>query len=155
MGLSQLSANGTSLASMSVAGTVSAGKFLFENQADLLIAASIVMPSVLGARIGVKIAQRLSSEVLALIYNGMSVVLIPTHFMVQKYREQNPPSVKTISTVANRSFSSLTRDSIGQLLTPPYLQHAAFGVCAGILSALMGVGGAPLTMSYVSIKNIN
>jgi uncharacterized membrane protein YfcA len=123
---------------------------------DLLIAASIAAPSIIGARAGVVIAQRLSSEVLALIFNGMSVILIPTHFFVQQYREQNPHQKtneqsheKEIKTVSATSLSSF---SLSSLAPPPpiYLQHATYGVCAGVLSALMGVGGAPLTMSYVS-----
>lgn len=152
MSLSQIAANGASLASLSASGTVSATKFLMEDRVDLLIAASIAVPSVLSARAGVVVAQRLSSEVLALIFNGMSVILIPTHFFVQQYREKHP-HVKQVPTTTpdaplSSSYSATAVPS--RHSTPAYFQHAVYGVCAGMLSALMGVGGAPLTMSYVS-----
>lgn len=146
-----------------MAGTVGATKFLMEDRVDLLIAASIAVPSILSARAGVVLAQRLSSEVLALIFNGMSVILIPTHFLVQKYREQNPhqkaieSASETGTETAVVSVTSLSTLSLSSLSPPPpiYFQHATFGLCAGILSALMGVGGAPLTMSYVSITQLS
>jgi uncharacterized membrane protein YfcA len=164
LSLSQIAANGASLASLSVAGTVGATKFLLEDRVDLLIAASIAVPSVMSARVGVVLAQRMSSEVLALIFNGMSVVLIPTHFLVQEYRKQNPhakadlPSAEDTATPGSVTKPSMWSAAATQNLSPPspvYLQHAAFGVCAGLLSALMGVGGAPLTMSYVrSVESV-
>jgi hypothetical protein len=128
-----------------------------EDRVDLLIAASIAVPSVLSARAGVVVAQRLSSEVLALIFNGMSVIMIPTHFFVQQYREQHPhvkeiepvPATSATPSIANTPTASSATLSMSPP-SPVFLQHAAFGVCAGMLSALMGVGGAPLTMSYVS-----
>ena len=163
LSLSQLAANGASLSSLSMAGTVGATKFFMEDRVDLLIAASIAIPSIVSARAGVVLAQRLSSEVLALIFNGMSVVLIPTHFLVQQYREQNPHQklIKSIPEAGVESEIEITCDSTPSTsfsalslssLSPVYMQHAAFGMCAGILSALMGVGGAPLTMSYVSAE---
>lgn len=155
LSLSQIAANGASLASLSVAGTVGATKFLLEERVDLLIAASIAVPSVLSARAGVVLAQRLSSEVLALIFNGMSVILIPTHFFVQQYREQNPHQkttayVAALNSESKQGESTVVSASSPHPPSPKYMQHAAYGVCAGMLSALMGVGGAPLTMSYVS-----
>ena len=123
---------------------MSAAKFLVEDRADLLIAASIAVPSVISARAGVVLAQRMSSEVLALIFNGMSVILIPTHYFVQQYRDNNPHK-KAASTSDSKNTYSLSE------LTTKHLEHAAYGLCAGMLSALMGVGGAPLTMSYVSM----
>lgn len=167
VGISQIAANGCSLASLSVSGTVGAVKFLFEDRVDLSIAASIAVPSVLGARIGVKLAQRLSSEVLALIFNGMSVILIPTHFLVQEYRKNHPHlssngdedakvevTPRITPSVLINAIKSDTSFSLNSSNTPSpyyYVQHSLYGICAGVLSALMGVGGAPLTMSYLTL----
>ena len=141
LGVSQLAANGASLTSLSCAATVSASKFFFSDNVDMMTAAVIAVPSVFGARIGVKLAQKMSSELLAFIFNGMSVILIPTHFFVQQYRENNPVKLNTEKSLTN-NFGT---DKIN------LLKHSCFGITSGILSALMGVGGAPLTMSYLTL----
>jgi uncharacterized membrane protein YfcA len=58
---------------------------------------------------------------------------------VQQYRENDPIKRK----------NSETKISIDDKST--LFKHALFGVASGILSALMGVGGAPLTMSYLTL----
>jgi uncharacterized membrane protein YfcA len=50
---------------------------------DLRTAAVIALPAMVGARAGVALTRRISGEMHALIFNGMSVVLIPTHWLVQ------------------------------------------------------------------------
>ena len=114
--------------------------------ADLLLAAVIAVPSIVGARIGVRLAEKMSGELLALIFNGMSVILIPTHVFVQEYRKKNPRD--HVEPVAPLSFERAR----SALVDPMMYQHALYGVVSGILSALMGVGGAPLTMSYLTLQ---
>ena len=145
LNLSQLEATAISLTSLSCAASVSAGKFFFSDNVHLTTAAAIAIPSVVGARFGVMIAQRVSSEVLALIFNGMSVILIPTHFLVQEYRERHPHDTKGPDQGLTTSTTSIP------IWDPKLAQHAAFGATSGVLSALMGVGGAPLTMSYLTL----
>ena len=206
VGLSTLAANGTSLTSLSVAATMGAARFGFGGQSDLATAACIAIPSMAGARFGVVLAQKMSSEALALVFNGVSVILIPSHFFVQKYREQNPhedgggsglrfflddiqdhdvaaqdqnvnnsanvgvneasaatvaegisttplgasrdassPDMSTPATTSTLDFQRL------QNLNPLVFKHIAFGSVMGVVSALMGVGGAPLCMSYLTV----
>eukprot|EP00750_Incisomonas_marina_P008861 INCI15720.2.p1 GENE.INCI15720.2~~INCI15720.2.p1 ORF type:complete len:334 (+),score=53.20 INCI15720.2:33-1034(+) len=198
LGLSTIAANGTSLTSLSAAATTGAFRFGFSDQSDFATAACIAVPSIFGARFGVKVAQKLSSDALALIFNGASVILIPTHFFVQKYREENPheesgnglefflplqklndqtngsqpgsgqtdgdiypdesttkPPLEsaTALNVGEKPANSPLLTQLGNIrnLNPLVLQHLAFGGFMGILSALMGVGGAPLCMSYLTV----
>jgi len=39
-----------------------------------------------------------------------------------------------------------------QLVLYAIVQHMCYGLFSGVLSALMGVGGAPLTMSYLTLN---
>ena len=203
LGISQIAANGASITSLSFASTVSSAKFFFSDQSDLRTAAIIALPGIIGARVGVRIAQRMSSDLLAFIFNAGSVVLIPTHFLVQQWRTNNPmadrtdreysplqwmvpppskeekeskskvldldllylsgdygsesaPASGTTTTVLSRAYQNATSyysaaNAAGYSPNPMILQHGLFGVSMGVLSALMGVGGAPLTMSYLTV----
>ena len=181
MGVSQLAANGTSLTSLSCATTTSAGNFFFSGNVDMTTAITIAIPSMIGARVGIRIAQKLSSDVLALIFNGMSVILIPMHFLVQEHRKQQNSSSSSSSSpasdIVNTLDDSKTKtafttdnevkqedDKRSQILQPSSqmidlskftldaktFQHLIFGTTMGVLSSLMGVGGLPLTMSYLT-----
>ena len=88
----------------------------------------------------------MSGELLALIFNGMSVILIPTHVFVQEYRKKNP-----LDHVDHAAPLSLERVR-SALADPVMYQHALYGIVSGILAALMGIGGAPLTMSYLTLQ---
>lgn len=163
LGVGQLAANGTSLTSLSFAATTSAGNFFFSGNADMATAITIAIPSMIGARIGIRIAQKLSSEVLSLIFNGMSVIMIPMHFMVQEHRKKqnssssssqssspsSPPSEeKSPENNFPPSSQRITLSSI--TLDKTTFMHIGYGTMMGILSSLMGVGGLPLTMSYLT-----
>jgi uncharacterized protein len=147
LSLTQIEATAISLTSLSCAASVSASKFFFSENVHATTAIAIAIPSMLGARLGVLLAQRLSSELLAFIFNGMSVILIPTHFFVQQYRDSNPHehSEKKRELTSASSLANFT-------WSPKLMEHASFGVLSGVLSALMGVGGAPLTMSYLTLN---
>lgn len=96
------------------------------------------------------ISKKLSQEFLALIFNGMSCLLIPTHFLVQQWREQQP---KSLTQSIKHEPSELPRRSWRpDIALPLMMQHGAFGAVSGVVSALMGVGGAPLTMSYLTMS---
>lgn len=56
LGLSTIAANGTSLTSLSAAATTGAFRFGFSDQSDFATAACIAVPSIFGARFGVKVS---------------------------------------------------------------------------------------------------
>ena len=149
-GLSQLAASATSICSLSCSAVMGGAQYLRSDHACLPIAAAIALPSMLGARAGVRLAGNLSGDAHALIFNGMSVVMIPTHFVVQRQRaraRQDAPDER-----GARVARGLGRSGAAAGLTAAALaQHAAYGVFSGALSAVMGVGGLPLTMSYLSL----
>ena len=172
MGLSQIAATGTSLTSLSFAATVGAGQFLLHDAAHVATAICIAFPSMLAARFGARLAGKLNSEVHALIFNGMSLVMIPTHFIVQHHRNNQKPISDTAKSLGDNSQSSaavsfgtpnasVPNDKTGSALPsfksftlpPPemMLSHACFGSICGVLSAVMGVGGLPFTISYLTL----
>lgn len=130
-------------------------------------------------------AERLSGEAQALIFNGFSVVLIPTHFFVQQWRSAQEASADRakLSTGADNgnrrqqapqgpamasaamsdggaqvsSVSSQVGAASPSALARNFWEdkqkwgHMAFGGCLGMISALMGVGGVPMAMSYITV----
>lgn len=148
---SQLTATGISLSSLSVS-TISTGyRFWEQDRVHLPMAFAIGFPAVLSARVGSHVAKKLSGDALALFFNGFSIILIPTHYYIQERAK------KRQSLASKREKDALTLDptatSGGLLGIVPWnevAQHASYGICSGIISALMGVGGLPLTMSYIT-----
>ena len=109
MGLSQIAATGTSLTSLSVAATVGSGQFLYHDSAHVATALCISLPSIVAARFGSRLAGKLNSEVHALIFNGLSVILIPTHLVVQQWRQkQQPADSKVLQTLTLTLTLTLT-----------------------------------------------
>jgi uncharacterized membrane protein YfcA len=141
MGLTQLAASGVSISSLSFAVLTSSSQFARADSADLQTAAAIAIPSMFGARIGVKIASRMSGEVHALVFNGMSVALIPIHFLVQRWR----------AGLEDKDEKRATSEADKALDFPRLVQHGCFGIFGGVLSAIMGVGGLPITMTYLTV----
>jgi uncharacterized membrane protein YfcA len=223
MAMSQLSATGISLSSLSVSVVTSGFHFLQEDRVALETALAIAAPSILSARLGTILAHRISGEALSLIFNGSSLLLIPTHFFIQerKRRRQHkqqqqqqqqqgdemesetepdqdgrdtsnnsiqhhnnppppappphhhhqqqqqpkgPPTPKASNNEPPTKFQA-TFFSIAKQQQPAnhhllrlgdenkerlILQHATYGILSGLISSLMGVGGLPLTMSYLT-----
>jgi len=197
MGLSQIAATGASLTSLSFAAATGAAQFLYHDSAHLATAVCISLPSIVAARFGSRLAGKLSGEVHALIFNGLSVLLIPSHFMVQQWRQNQ--SQKAGSKAEAASGTSMSAGAAAAAAAaagggggagaggalaeyrpvydaqhsipvaasidwptpaaasfdlPPagYIgKHACFGAVCGLLSALMGVGGLPLTISYLTL----
>ena len=138
MNLSQLASTGVSLTSLSISTVTGAAKFLLSDSVAIRTAVEISIPSIVTARMGAKLAARCPDDVLQLAFNAASVVLIPTHFLVQRN--------------AARRWSAADEDEAvhqDASRTPP-IRNAAFGCVSGIVSAIMGVGGLPLTMSYLT-----
>jgi uncharacterized membrane protein YfcA len=212
MAMSQLSATGISLSSLSVSVVTSGFHFLQEDRVAVETALAIAIPSILSARLGTVLAHRLSGEALSLIFNGSSLLLIPTHFFIQERKRrrqhkqqqqgeemesepepdqggrdtsnnsiqhhnnpsppppphQQQPNGPPTPTASNNEpppkFQATFFSSAKQQQPANHhllrlgdenkermiLQHATYGILAGLISSLMGVGGLPLTMSYLT-----
>ena len=126
------------------------------------------------------IAKRLSNDALALFFNGASIILIPTHFIIQQRRknkeqQQQQQQDKSAEHAATQLTKTTTRADDDQkktdessssqgttttisllptnschLDTKEVMQHSTYGIISGLISSLMGVGGLPLTMSYLT-----
>ena len=167
LGCTHLQATATSLFSLSVAVVSGASQFVGGGSASLTLAAAIALPSMAGARWGSRLAGRLSPDALALIFNGGSVMLLPTHFWIQNRRraqqqeetdEAQQGALASAAPHDGDSDAAATEAGLAaataQLLEPAALAgHCAFGFSAGVLSALMGVGGLPVVMSYLTIAS--
>jgi uncharacterized membrane protein YfcA len=156
-GYSQLSATGVSLTSLSTSTLTSGYKFFHEGQVNVPIALMVGIPSVLSARSGTMWAKKLSGDALALIFNAWSIVLIPTHFWIQdrakRRREQRASTapVETTAAIAETGTDNEPVVSYNIRENPQeLLQFAVFGLCQGVVSSLMGVGGLPLSMSFLT-----
>ena len=126
------------------------------DSADLRLAVAIGLPSIAGAAVGSRIATRISPTALSLIFNGGSVLLLPTHFAVQRWRQQHEGQGEQgqggREQEAQERPRERRREENAEAQEPVALvKHALFGGSAGILSALMGVGGLPVTMSYLTL----
>jgi len=151
MGLSQLSATGISLSCLSLSTVSSGAKFLRDDAVDVYTSLAIAIPSVISARLGTRIAKRLSGDALSLIFNGMSILLIPTHFWIQqRAQERHKKSIQNSSASNDKVQHQRYQNGYDIFEYSKALQHASFGVCSGLVSSLMGVGGLPLTMSYLT-----
>ena len=125
-----------------------AAKFVASDNVSLSTAAAIALPSIVTARLGTRLAARIPDQALQLAFNGASLLLIPTHFLVQRHAVKKastpgkPGAPKHDATEAQRQRPSLSAADA--------VSHGAFGCLSGIISAVMGVGGLPLTMSYLT-----
>jgi uncharacterized membrane protein YfcA len=170
--MSQFSASGVTLSTLAVS-TVSSGYKYWKNDCvDVSLALSIAIPSMVAARAGTHLARKLSNDALALIFNGSSVIMIPTHYWIQQRACQraaelpldnqndervnhsaDPSVVPTASSVtSNPTWNIAVVDKIPlcPTITSKMLQHACFGLCAGLYSSLRGIGGLPLAVSYIT-----
>lgn len=138
---SQLSASGISLSSLSVSTMSSGYRYWQEGCINLPIVLALGIPAVISARLGSHIAKKLSSDALALFFNSFSIVLIPIHYYIQQRAGH----------LANQEASRKDYITSDDLYSYERLaQHASMGVFSGVISALMGVGGLPLIMSYIT-----
>ena len=145
LGLSQLSAAGTSLCAMGTSAAVSASTYLSAGAADLPIALCIALPGIAGARLGVRLASTLSADAQAFAFNGLSFSLVPIHMLVQHRRQNAPAAATSGGGIAAGNINTIA-DRASRLAA-----HAAFGASLGVVSALMGAGGGPLGVTYLTI----
>ena len=175
IGLSQLSATGISLSCLCVSTITSSYQFIQDNKVDFEIASYIAIPSMISARLGtIYIAKHVSNTALALFFNGASIILIPTHFFIQQRRRNKDKKAVTSESQTEEQHSvekntsnhqkhrkdgvehSKNDDSTcdngnnNENGTSLLLQHSMYGIISGLISSLMGVGGLPLTISYLT-----
>ena len=102
---------------------------------------------------GCSIAGKLSADQLSLIFNGGSVLLLPTHYLVQHSRHSSSYS-EAAEAVAEAPAAAAATTMLHDIQRPlALLGHACFGFGTGVVSALMGVGGLPVVMSYLTLAS--
>ena len=150
-GLSQLSATGVSLTSLGFSTVTTGYQFWQDDQVQTQVAVMVGIPAVLSARAGTQWAKRLSGRRLALMFNIGSIVLIPTHFWIQERAKERRHLHQHHKEAGDSSNSSPQQPQSYDYRDPQVLfTFASFGLLAGLSSALMGVGGLPLSMSYLT-----
>lgn len=169
---SQLSATGISLSSLSVSSVSSGCEFWRDGRVDVMTAAAIGLPAVFSARVGTRLAKRMSGDALELFFNGCSLVLMPMHFWIQQRRgggggvdcdpsssaagggngsEINAASGGAAPMPTGPTSEDAAADARAASGVPALMKHASFGLLSGMLSSLR-VGGLPLTMSYLTLS---
>ena len=133
-----------------------AAQFVSNDSVSYTQAIAIGLPAILAARMGTKLAARLPDDVLQLAFNAASFVLVPLNLIVQRDKSKRaPPNAdgtmrRTLTDHTNARAT--TMPDPGALVDWSLLQpcDVAFGCVSGAISAVLGVGGLPLTMSYLT-----
>ena len=156
-GLPQLAATGVSLVSLSFSTLTTGFQFWKDDHVHVPVALMIGIPAVVSARVGTLWAKKLSGPTLTLIFNIGSIILIPTHFWIQERAKERRHHQEVISWEEKqdsivpqldqeRPFPTRYDFRDPNVLVP----FVSFGFMAGMSSALMGVGGLPLCMSFLT-----
>ena len=88
-----------------------------------------------------------------------SVLLLPTHYLVQHSRRSRQQLEQEEAREQQQEGGGGQDDgaaavaaAVQRMQQPlPLAYHACFGFATGVLSALMGVGGLPVVMSYLTL----
>ena len=140
IGATGAQAAAVSLCALSTSAVTGGVAYAWNGQADLFLACAIGAPAMVGARQGVKIASRLSTAASAAIFNGLSCVLIPTHFYVQHTRRTHAGDAGGGAAAASPADDASA-----------VAGHVVFGFFQGVASAVMGIGGLPMAMTYLTL----
>ena len=131
----------------------------------------MAVPAVITARLGSVLAKRLTDVQLQLAFNGLSAALIPTYLAVQHYAQTRDAEAHAPQDAAAPLRRTLTEHQalhrtadaechaeargpagLASRLLPLRPQDMAFGALSGVLSSLVGVGGLPIAMSYLTVS---
>lgn len=147
-GLPPLAATGVALTSLSFSTLTTGYQFWKDDHVNLLVAFMIGVPAVLSARLGTLWAKKLSGPTLTLIFDIGSIILIPTHFWIQERAKER----QGIRQLQERDDGSLKGAPGNNDYGDPkaFVPFVSFGLLAGTTSSLMGVGGLPLCMSFLT-----
>jgi len=158
--LSQMSATGVSLSTLSVSTLSSGYKYWKNDCVNIPLVLLISIPSMIAARVGTHLARKLSNDALALLSNGSNVVMLPAHFWIQERACQRAAIISSShddtyvvgTTPAIRKDSVVVKSfaDIKNITHDKMIQHVVFGLCSGFYTALKGIGGLPLTISYIT-----
>jgi len=152
--LSQLSATGVSLSTLSMSTLSSGYKYWNNDCVNLPLVLLISIPSMIAARVGTHVARKLSNDALALLFNGSNLVLLPAHFWIQERACQRAAAISSSSshddTHVVGTTSEIRKVDIENVTHDKMMQHVVFGLCSGFYTALKGIGGLPLTISYIT-----
>ena len=152
--LSQLSATGVSLSTLSVSTLSSGYKYWNNDCVDLPLVLLISIPSMIAARVGTHMARKLSNDALALLFNGSNLVLLPAHFWIQERACQRAAAISSSSSHDDShlvgTIPAIRKVDIENATNDKMVQHVIFGLCSGFYTALKGIGGLPLTISYIT-----
>lgn len=152
-GITQLQATGTSLA-VKTAGNISAGiTFAGAGFVDFSTAVQIATPAMIGVLHGAKIGAKASDRRLKLLFGGLLLVLAPICALAKSKKDVEEVDSGAVSAKRGVPASplELVQRVKDQATSDPYraLRHLGVGLGFGYCTGLLGVGGAPLVMTYL------
>jgi len=167
LGLSQLEANATTMVTLTVSALCGSGNYLTAGIVNVPVALCLSIPSVIFASVSARYASRFSPRTLQLAFCALLAGVLPMA-IVKDYnatigkKEEDTPSLlpktptqqpqqaqpQQLSTVVNKWPSSLEEwkllwdDSARDIPSAELARHCAVGVGIGVLTGIMGIGGA-------------
>lgn len=159
MGLTQLSANATSMAVLSGSAMMTAGTLAMHGNCDFVSAACIALPGMVTARIAAQNAKRIPELYLRLGFSALIISVAPV-ILYKMWNESaethdsEHSSVNSASTsivtVESDNITTATESKTQYMPLSTYVGHMGVGVGTGFLSGVIGVGGTPLVMVYLA-----
>ena len=175
LGLSQLEANATTMVTLTVSALCGSGNYLTAGIVNVPVALCLSIPSVIFASVSVRYASRFSPRTLQLAFCALLAGVLPMA-IVKDYnatigkKEEDTPSLPhnaptqqpqqaqaQLSTVATKWPSNLEEwkllwdDSARDIPSTELARHCAVGVGIGVLTGIMGIGGAFLVAVFYSL----
>jgi len=137
IGGSALAAAGGSSVALCGIATVSAVKLGSDGAVDLALAAAVGVPAMLMAPLGARAAARVASSTLTTGFNALTLVLVPlqAHVMLARIRGHD---------TAPGADEGAKQRSGGPA------QHSGFGTVLGFGCGVLGVGGLPFIITYLT-----
>lgn len=161
LGLTQLEANATTMVALTVSAVSGSGTFLTAGIVNIPVALCLSIPSILFASLGAKYAHTFSPRTLQLAFCALLCGVIPMaifrdfHLTTQgkpiKADESDNSDTAIKWPTTKEEWIALWNASAQHLTPADILRHSAVGVVIGLMSGIMGIGGAFLVAAYLSI----
>eukprot|EP00469_Lotharella_globosa_P008522 CAMPEP_0167771856 /NCGR_PEP_ID=MMETSP0111_2-20121227/515_1 /TAXON_ID=91324 /ORGANISM="Lotharella globosa, Strain CCCM811" /LENGTH=263 /DNA_ID=CAMNT_0007661265 /DNA_START=39 /DNA_END=830 /DNA_ORIENTATION=- len=151
MGLTQVQATGTSLA-VKITGNVSAAAtFAQSGLVDSSAAFWIALPAFLGVTHGARLGTRCGDVRMKMLFGGLLLTLSPFCAFGKTKKDLKKSSSDSSGESALRSVSQVMSTIYQDTLSDPkrMARHMAVGLGFGYCTGMLGVGGAPLVMTYL------
>lgn len=118
---------------------------------DLVNVAAIALPATISVAIGTRLGSRLSDTVLKLMF-GVTLAAIAPLILHKAYTQpalevSNEKGASAASVVDTDSSMSIAHQIMSRS------QFALAGTAMGFITGLVGVGGGPIIISYLSLQN--